>query len=106
VRDFGDIGLALEMIKRPGLDDFFHKVMPPGRGKIPRAKLACVLIIARFCHPKSVLYVAEHYYGHTVLADLIGVPDDDIYDNRLNRTLDQLLSHKQALEQHLKERFG
>jgi len=106
VRDFGDIWLALELIKRLGLYDFFHQVMPPGREKISWAKLACVLIIARFCHPKSELYVAEHYYGHTAMSDLMGVPDDDIYDNRLYRTLDQLLPHKHALEKHLKERFG
>lgn len=106
VRDFGDIWLALELIKRLGLYDFFHQVMPQGREKIPWAKLACVLIIARFCHPASELYLAEHYYGHTALTDLMGVPDDKIYDNRLYRTLDKLLPFKQALENHLKERFG
>lgn len=106
VRDFGDIWLALELIKRLGLYDFFHQVMPQGREKIPWAKLVCILIIARFCHPKSELYLAEHYYGHTALPDLTGVPDDKIYDNRLYRTLDKLLPFKQALESHLKERFG
>lgn len=106
VRDFGDIWLALELIKKLGLYDFFHRVMPTGREEIPWAKLACVLIIARFCNPKSELYIAEHYYGHTALADLMGVPDQKIYDNRLYRTLDKLIPHKPALEKHLKERFG
>jgi transposase len=106
VRDFGDIWLALELLKRLGLYDFFHQHMPTGREGVPWAKLVCVLIIARFCHPKSELYIAEHYYGHTALADLMGIPDDKIYDNRLYRTLDKLLPHKKALEKHLKERFG
>lgn len=48
---------------------------------------------------------AEHYYGHTALADLRGIADDKIYDNRLCRTLDKLLPHKEALEKHLKERY-
>jgi len=106
VRDFGDIWLALELIKRLGLDDFFHCVIPPGREQIPWAKLALVLLIARFCDPSSELYLAEHYYGHTALADLLGIADAQIYDNRLYRALDHLLPHKEDLEQHLKQRFG
>jgi hypothetical protein len=106
VRDFGDIWLALQLIKRLGLDDSFHQVIPPGRGKIPWAKLALILLMARFCDPCSELYLAEHYYGHTALADLLGIADAEIYDNRLYRALDKLLPHKQDLEKHLKQRFG
>ena len=106
VRDFGDIWLALELLKRLGLDQFFRQVMPAGREKIPWADLACVLTIARFCEPKSELYIAEHFYGHTALTDLMGIPNDKVYDNRLYRALDKLLPHKESLEKHLKERFG
>jgi len=106
VRDFGDIWLALELLKRLGLYQFFRQVMPAGREKIPWADLACVLTIARFCEPKSELYIAEHFYGHTALTDLMGIPNDKIYDNRLYRALDKLLPHKESLEKHLKERFG
>lgn len=48
VRDFGDIWLALELIKRLGLYDFFPQVLPPGREKISWAKLAYVLIIPMY----------------------------------------------------------
>jgi len=106
VRDFGDIWLALQLLKRLGLVEFFHQVMPAGREKISWADLACVLTIARFCDPRSELYVAEHFYGHTALADLMGIPNDKVYDNRLYRALDNLLPHKEALEKHLKQRFG
>ncbi len=106
VRDFGDIWLALELLKRLGLYEFFHQVMPTGREQIPWADLACVLTIARFCEPKSELYIAEHFYGHSALADLMGIPNDKVYDNRLYRALDKLLPHKASLEKHLKQRFG
>ncbi|MHC4310638.1 MAG: IS1634 family transposase [Planctomycetota bacterium] len=106
VRDFGGIWLALELLKRLGLYQFFQQVMPVGREKIPWAELACVLTIARFCEPKSELYIAEHFYGHTALADLMGIPNDKVYDNRLYRALDKLLPHKESLEKHLKQRFG
>lgn len=106
VRDFGDIWLAFELLKRLGLYQFFQQVMPVGREKIAWADLACVLIMARFCEPRSELYIAEHFYGHTALADLMGIANEQIYDNRLYRALDKLLPHKAALEKHLKERFG
>jgi len=105
VRDFGDIWLALQLLKHLRLLSFFHDVMPVGREKIPWADLACILTIARFCDPKSELYIAEHFYGHTALADLMGIPNDKVYDNRLYRALDKLLPHKEALEKHLKQRF-
>ena len=105
-RDFGDVWLAVELLKRLGLTDFFHQFLPPGREQIPWAELACILVIARFCHPKSELYIAEHFYGHSALEDLFGIAGDKVYDNRLYRALDKLLPHKEALEKHLKERFG
>jgi transposase len=106
VRDFGDIWLAFQLLKRLGLVEFFRQAMPTGREKIPWADLACILTIARFCEPRSELYIAEHFYGHTALADLMGIPNDKVYDNRLYRALDKLLPHKEALEKHLKRRFG
>ena len=106
VRDFGDIWLALQLIHRIGLYDFFKKVMPSGRSKVAWADLACVLTIARFCNPSSELYIAEHFYGHTAFPDIMGIPDHQIYENRLYRAMDKLLPHKDALEEHLKERFG
>jgi transposase len=105
-RDFGDIWLCFELLKRLGLYEFFRQVMPKGREQIAWFDLACILIIARFCDAKSELYIAEHYYCRTALEDLLGIPKEKVYDNRLYRALDKLLPHKDALEKHLKERFG
>lgn len=106
VRDFGDIWLGLELLKRLGLDEFLARTIPPGREEISWASMAFVLIIARFCNPSSELYIAEHYYAHTALVDLLGIPVEKVYDNRLYRALDRLLPHKVKLEEHLKRRFG
>ena len=51
-RDFGDVWLALELLRRLGLPEFFRRVVPRGRESIPWADLACVLIIARLCDPR------------------------------------------------------
>ena len=105
-RDFGDVWLALTLLKRLGLVDFLRQVLPRGRSKIAGSELALVLVICRFCRPSSELYIAEHFYGQTALPELLGISETDIYDNRLYRALDKLLAHKEALEKHLKDRFA
>jgi transposase len=89
-----------------GLDRFFESVLPVGREEIPWAVMAEVLVLSRLCDPSSELHIAEHFYEQSALADVLGVPADKVNDDRLYRTLDQLLPHKETLEQHLKERLG
>jgi len=68
--------------------------------------MATILVTARFCDARSELSIAEHFYRTSALSDLLGVPVEDVYDNRLYRSLDILLKGKDALQKHLKERFG
>lgn len=115
-RRFGDVWIALELIKKLGLGEMLERVMPetPGSAdavagrhpKISWAALANVLVISRFCEPSSELHIAEQFYRKSALADLMGIPDEDIYDNRLYRALDKVLEHKDDIQKHLKERLG
>jgi hypothetical protein len=61
--------------------------MPAGRETIAWAQLAAVLVIARLTQPSSELHIAEHWYRTTALEDLLGLPAESIYDNRLYRAL-------------------
>ena len=106
IRRFGDVWLALELIKKLGLGDLFQRLMPDIHPKIPWATLAEVLIISRLCEPSSELHIAEQFYRKSAMPDLLGVSEEDIYDNRLYRALDKLLVHKDDLQKHLKERLG
>jgi transposase len=105
-RQFGGPWLALELIRRLGLDEFFESVMPRGQESVPWSVSALILIIARLCEPSSELYIAEQWYPRTALPELLGAPARSIDDNRLYRALDQLLPHKEQLEAFLKERLG
>jgi hypothetical protein len=96
-RRFGDVWLALELIKKLGLDKLFSSVMPEIHPKIPWSMLASVLIISRFCEPSSELHIAESFYRKSAMPDLLGIGEEDIYDNRLYRALDKLLVHKDDL---------
>lgn len=80
--------------------------MPAGREQVPWWRSALILVVARLCRPSSELYVAEQWYPKSALPQLLGIPADRVADNRLYRTLDQLLPHKAKLEAHLKNRLG
>lgn len=106
IRRFGDVWLALELIKKLGVDALLESLMPETQPKISWAMLANVLVISRFCEPSSELHIAEEFYRKSAMSDLLGIPNEDIYDNRLYRALDKLLKHKDALQKHLKDRLG
>jgi len=82
-RRFGDVWLALELIKKLGLAELFDGMMPDVHPKMSWARLAEVLIVSRFCEPSSELHIAEHFCRKSALSDLMGISDEDIYDNRL-----------------------
>jgi transposase len=106
LKQFGGPWLALELIRRLQLDSFFERVLPQGREQVPWSLSALILVVARLLEPSSELYTAEQWYPKTALPELLGVPVEHVDDNRLYRTLDQVLPLKQALETHLKNRLG
>ena len=103
---FGGVWLGQWLLKRLGLDTFFAEHLPQGREEIPWAVMAQVLILGRFLEPSSELRLAEHLYGRTAFAEVLGVPLAKINDDRLYRALDALLPHKAALTQHLRATGG
>jgi hypothetical protein len=105
-RQFGGPWLALEVAGRLRLDEFLKSVMPSGREHVSWWRSALILVVARLCRPSSELYVAEQWYPKSAMPQLLGVPADRVDDNRLYRTLDQLLPHKAQLEAQLKNRLG
>lgn len=105
-RQFGDVWLGWTLWRALELDAFCEAKMPCGREKVPWATMAAILVIARLCKPSSELHIAEHWYRQTALEDLLGVPDELVNDDRLYRALDQLVVHKDTLQQHLVKRLG
>ena len=105
-RQFGGPWLALEVVRRLQLDEFLKSVMPSGREHVSWWRSALILVVARLCCPSSELHIAEQWYPKSAMPQLLGVPADRVDDNRLYRTLDQLLPHKAKLEAHLKNRLG
>ena len=105
-RQFGDVYLALALWRGVGLDALCDRLLPVGRERIAWAKMAAVLVAARFCEPSSELHIAEDWYRRTALCDLLQLGDEEVNKDRLYRGLDHLLAHKAELEAHLSERCG
>jgi transposase len=105
-RQFGDVYLALALWRGIGLEDLCQRLLPAGKERISWAKIAAVLVTARFCEPSSELHIAEDWYRRTALGDLLQLGDEEVNKDRLYRALDHLLAHKHALEVHLSKRCG
>ena len=105
-RSFGDVWLGCQLWRALQLDVFFEQAVGYCAAKVPWFTVAQVLAVARLCEPSSELHIAEDWYRRTALEDLLGVSADLINDDRLYRALDEVLPHKEALERHLRQRFG
>jgi transposase len=105
-RRFGDVYLALALWRGTGLEELCETLLPVGKERIAWAKMAAVLVAARFCEPSSELHIAEDWYRRTALCDLLQLGDGEVNKDRLYRSLDHLLVHKSALEAHLSQRCG
>jgi transposase len=105
-KHFGGPWLAMQLLQRLKLDDFFKKYQAPGREQVPWSLVSMTLVIARLLDPSSELFISEQWYPKTALPELLGVPAERVDDNRLYRALDELLPLKDELEKHLKNRMG
>ena len=105
-RVFGDVWLGWLLWQALELDAVCKDIFPRRRETIPWSQMVLILVLARLCEPSSELHIAEDWYRRTALEDLLGVKPEAVYNARLYRTLDRLLSHKRDLEVHLKKRLG
>jgi transposase len=105
-RQFGDVYLALALWRALGLEELCARRLPRGQERVAWAKMAAVLVTARFCEPSSELHIAEDWYRRTALCDLLQLGEEEVNKDRLYRALDRLLVHKTAVEAHLSERCG
>ena len=76
VRQFGRVYLGLALWRRLKLHRYLADLMPPGREEIAWDLIACILALGRFCAEPSELGVAERWYEHTALEDLLGISAD------------------------------
>src|SRR6266851_3310578 len=103
-RHFGDVWLGLRLWQALGLDTLLESCLPPGREDVPWAKMAAVLVLARFCEPSSELHIAEDWFRRTALGDLLGITDDLLlYDITSTYFEGQAAANTQARRGHSRD---
>jgi transposase len=105
-RRFGGPWLGRILLQQLELDWFLEQSLSRGREQVPWPLMAMVLVLGRLCDPSSELCLAERFYEHSALPDLLGVPAEKVNEDRLYRALDALLPHKAKLEKHLRQKLG
>ena len=105
VRRFGDAWLGCKLWRMAKLDEFFETHLARGGEDIRWSTMANILTVARLCEPSSELHIAEDWLRKTALADILGVDEDKINEDRLYRGLDKVLPLKSALEAHVRKQW-
>jgi transposase len=99
------VWLGCKLWRMAKLEEFFDDHLPPGGEDIPWATMAKILTVARLCEPSSELHIAEGWLRKTALADILGIDEAKINEDRLYRGLDKVLPLKEALEAHVKKQW-
>jgi transposase len=104
-RRFGECWIGCKLWEDLGLRAFWQRCLGQERGEVPWAKVVELLVVNRLCAPRSELSVHEKWFPQSAMDLLLGTDARVAEKDRLYRCLDRMIRHKQALEQHLAERW-
>jgi transposase len=105
-REFGSCWIGEKAWQMLELDRFWSERLSGLRGEVPWEKVTELLAVNRLCDPGSELNVHEKWYPKTGMSLLLDCDERVAEKDRLYRCLDRLGEHKQALEEHLKRKWG
>ena len=104
-RSFGDCWLALTLWRELRLDQFWSGCLAEQEGEVAWEQVLAILAINRLVAPGSEWRVHREWFLQTALDELLGVDFAAASKDRLYRCLDRVVEHKDALHQHLVERW-
>jgi transposase len=105
-REIGSCWIGVKLWEVLELDCFWAERLGELRGEVPWEKVAELLAVNRLCAPGSELSVHEKWYPKTGMSLLLDCDDAVAEKDRLYRCLDRLVAHKDALEGHLRRKWG
>ena len=104
-RSFGDCWLGCHLWRELGLDRFWQQQLADERGGVPWEKVLQLLAVNRLCDPGSEFAVHRRWFVDSAMDELLECDFAVAEKDRLYRCLDRILEHKDALCQHLVERW-
>jgi Transposase DDE domain len=104
-RSFGDCWLGCHLWRELGLDRFWQEQLGDQRGGVPWEKVLQLLAVNRLCQPGSEFALHRRWFIDSAMDELLECDFAVAEKDRLYRCLDRVLEHKDALCQHLVERW-
>jgi hypothetical protein len=104
-RQWGACWLALKLWEELRLDRFWAERLAPSRKGTRWDQVLFVLVAYRLIAPGAEWRLHREWYGRSALADLLGADAALADSHKLYRCHDRLLVHKQAVFDHLVERW-
>jgi Transposase DDE domain len=104
-RQWGACWLALKLWEELRLDRFWAERLAPSRKGTQWDQVLVVLVAYRLIAPGAEWHLHREWYGRSALADLLGADAGLADSHKLYRCHDRLLAHKQAVFDHLVERW-
>jgi transposase len=104
-RRFGDCWVGCKLWEDLGLRAFWETALGEQRGEVPWAKVVELLVVNRLCDPRSELFIHEKWFPQTAMDLLLDSNAAVAEKDRLYRALDRMVAHKDALEQHLADKW-
>jgi transposase len=104
-REWGACWVFCRLWQMLELDGFWASRLSDSRKGTCWLDVLKVLCANRLIHPSSEWYVHREWFDHSAIGDLLGADPAVSVKDTLYRCLDQLPAHKDALFQHLRERW-
>jgi transposase len=104
-RQWGACWLALSLWRELQLDGFWAERLPVGRKGTRWDLVLFVLVAYRLLSPGSEWRLHREWFGKSALADLLGADFGLAESHKLYTAHDLLLAHKQAVFDHLTQRW-
>jgi hypothetical protein len=104
-RQWGACWLACHLYEQLGLDEFWAQRLEPSRKGTRWDLITQALSCYRLIDPGSEWRLHRHWYDKSAMGDLLGAGFELVEIHRLYECLDKLLEHKQALFDHLRQRW-
>jgi transposase len=104
-RQWGACWVACQLWQELNLDAFWNQRLKASRQGTDWSKILEVLTIYRLLDPGSEWRLHRQWWASTALDQLLGLEMPVLDKDRLYRTLDRLLEHRDGLFQHLRERW-
>lgn len=104
-RQWGACWMACRLWEQLDLDSFWSQRLPPSREGTDWRAVLQTLTIYRLLDPGSEWRLHRDWFQKSALADLLDADFQLAEKDNLYRCLDKLLEHRQALFQHLRQRW-